>query len=69
MVNKIIKQSLGPSGRLPAGCLEELLMHPPLGLADLGINATAMPIPERTWIKLQAWHGLPVGGRAAPLPL
>ncbi|CAK0816770.1 unnamed protein product, partial [Prorocentrum cordatum] len=57
----------GPSGRLPAGFIEEMLHHAPLGCEELGISVSATNIPEKVWHNLAAWHGLPVGGRAGPL--
>ncbi|CAK0812588.1 unnamed protein product, partial [Prorocentrum cordatum] len=59
--------SPGPSGRLPAGFIEELLHHAPQGCEELGIGVSATNVPEKVWHKLAAWHGLPVGGRAGPL--
>eukprot|EP00959_Pyramimonas_sp_CCMP1952_P308730 6461333-Pyramimonas_sp.AAC.1 len=52
----------GPSGRLPAGFIEEMLHHAPLGREELGISVLATNMPEKVWHKLAAWHGLPVGG-------
>ncbi|CAK0897477.1 unnamed protein product, partial [Prorocentrum cordatum] len=57
----------GPPGRLPAGFIEEMLHHAPLGCEGLGISVSATNVPEKVWHKLAAWHGLPVGGRAGPL--
>eukprot|EP00959_Pyramimonas_sp_CCMP1952_P379200 7943200-Pyramimonas_sp.AAC.1 len=50
-------------GKLPAGYLEELLHHPPLGAEEMGISVHGTVVGNVLRGKLRPWNGAPAGGK------